>query len=282
MITLAEYLPQVAAALDTEPEARLAISLDLLNNAQDSWDIGLDLVESYARSADTAELTIVQAIDVARFRRAAGILRGEVLLDGTTYGNLAVNVHALGGSLRTDSTDTAARDLVARIITNEPALGSLVADRYGQKIRRLAFGYRGGPDFEENIANIEATLDSDPDGRLALSLDNLSASEPGCPLGLELIQDYARDTDPATLTGQLAADVARLRRATAILRGRITLDGMTYSNLQANVHGMMGSLSNFATSTHARDLAVRIVAAVPSLAADIAADIADNAGRPGF
>lgn len=282
MRTLAEYLPQVTAALDAEPESRLAISLDLLNNTDDVWDIGLDLVENYAGSADLAELADVQAYDVSRFRRATGILNGEVLLDGTSYLNLAGNVRALGGSLRTDNTDAAARELVARIIANERVLGWLTSARYGQKIRRLAFGYRGGPDLEANIAHIEATLDSDPDGRLALSLDNLLACEPGRPIGIELIQEYARETDPAALSGELAADVARLRRATAILRGRITLGGMTYSNLQANVHDMMASLSNFATSTEARDLAMRIASAVPSLAADIAVDIADSAARPSF
>ncbi|HEX9086472.1 MAG TPA: hypothetical protein VF867_02970, partial [Arthrobacter sp.] len=240
------------------------------------------LVGSYAGGADLAELSDVQAYDVARFRRATGILNGEVLIDGVSYRDLAANVRALGGSLRAECTDAAARELVARIIANERVLGWLVAARYGQKIRRRSHGHRGGPDLAENIAHIEATLDSDPDCRFALSLDNLLACEPGRPLGIELIQDYARETDPATLTGQLAADVARLRRGTAIRRGRILLDGMTFDNLEANVDGMMGSLSNFATSTEARDLVMRIVAAVPSLAADIAAEIADNAARPGF
>lgn len=272
----------IAAALEAEPELRLAISLENLNKAEDTWDIGLDLVESYARSADPAELSDVQAYDVARFRRATGILNGEVLIDGISYRDLTANVRVIGGSLRAECTDAAARDLVAKIITNERVLGWLAAARYGQKIRQLAFGYRGGPDLEENITYIEATLDSDPDGRLALSLYNLYSSEPGRPIGIALIQEFARETDPATLTGGLAADVGRLRRATDILRGRILLDGMTFDNLAANVHGMMGSLSNFATSTEARDLVVRIAAAVPSLAADITADLADKANRPAF
>jgi len=282
MKTLAEYAPQATAALDTEPESRLAISLDNLNCAGDSWDIGLDLVASYAGGADPAELTDVQVYDVLRFRRASGILSGDVLLNGATYRNLTGNVRALGGSLRADSTNAEARDLVARIIKNERVLGWLAGARYGQKIRQLAFGYRGGPDLEGHIAYIEETLDSDPDGRFAISLDNLRGSETGRRLGIDLVHDYARDTHPAAMTGQLAADLARFRRATAILQNRITLGGMTFGNLQANVHDMMGSLGNFATSTEARDLAVRIVAAVPSLAADIAAQIADSAARTSF
>ncbi|HEX9085893.1 MAG TPA: hypothetical protein VF867_00015, partial [Arthrobacter sp.] len=89
MTALADNVTQVAAALDTEPEARLAISLENLNLAEDSWDIGLDLVGSYAGGADLAELSDVQAYDVARFRRATGILNGEVLIDGVSYRDLA-------------------------------------------------------------------------------------------------------------------------------------------------------------------------------------------------
>jgi hypothetical protein len=273
-MNLAEYMPQALAALDAVPESRLAISLDNLNRADDRYMIGLDLVKSYIRKADPEALAPEQNDDIARYRQARDIISGRVRLGGgLSYRNIRTNVYHLAGNILDLTDDTEARALFARLVEGEPVLGWLIADRYDQKIRERAPGYRGGPDLEDRITDIEETLDADPEGRLALSLDNLAGKDAERRLGINLIMDYVRATDPDTLTGQLADDVSRLQRATAIIDNKIELGGrgLTFYNLEANVHDMMGSLSNFATTTEARDIARRIVAAVPELAADIAA-----------
>jgi hypothetical protein len=271
-MNLAEYMPLAVAALDAVPESKLAVSLDNLYCADDTYMIGLDLVESYVRKADPRLLTRSQNHDIDRFRFAENIINGRVLLGGrTSYRNVRANMYDLAGSILDLATDGEARALVARLVKAEPVLQWLVADRYDKKVRERDPGYRGGPDLEDHLIDIEASLNSDPEGRLAVSLDNLRGSDRGHELGVLLVMDYVRANDPATLNGQLFDDVSRLRRATAILDNKITLNRMTFANLQANVRGMMGDLSNFATTTEARDIARRIVAAVPGLAADIAA-----------
>lgn len=271
-MNLSDYMPQALAALDADPDSRLAISLDNLNRADDKHLIGLDLVKSYMRQACLSALTISQNHDIARYRRARDILTGKVRLeDGTSYRNLWINVRDLGGDLLGLESDGEARALIGRLAASEPVLGLLIADRYDQKVRQRRPGYRGGPNLEDHLADIERTLDSDPEGRLAVSLDNLLGKEAGRRLGITQIVDYVRGTDPAGLTGQLAADVTRFRRALGILDEQITLGGLTFFNLQANVRDMMGDLENFVTSTEARDLAARIAGAVPALAEAISA-----------
>lgn len=273
-MNLAEYMPQALAALDAVPESRLAISLDNLNRADDRYMIGLDLLKSYIRKADPATLSPEQNDDIARYRRARDILSGRIRLGGdSSYRNIRANVYHLAGDIRDLTDDAEARALVARVVKREPVLGWLIADRYDQKIRERSPGYRGGPGLEDHIPDIEESLGAHPEGRLALSLDNLAGEDAERRLGINLIMDYVRATDPDTLTGQLADDVGRLQRATAIIDNKIKLGdrGLTFENLEANVHDMMGSLSNFATTTEARDITRRIVAAVPELAADIAA-----------
>lgn len=80
-----DYTPTVLEALDSDPDARLAISLYNLSYADEALLIGLDLVKSYARTTEPAALAGDQAVDVARFRRALDILDGYVLLDGKTW-----------------------------------------------------------------------------------------------------------------------------------------------------------------------------------------------------
>lgn len=264
---LADYL----TILDTEKSSLLAVSLDNLLAADDTHDIGLDLVDSYTRAADPAALSHGQNYLISLFRRAADILSGDVLLGGMTYRALRGKVREAGGKLEEQASDREARDLLAAIIDGEATLGWLVADRYHQKIRKQEPGYRGGPDLEDHLQDIQDTLSADPDGRLAVSLSNLLGSRTGGRFAIELIIDFVSGANPEELTGQLARDVTRLKRAIAILRGEITLDGMTYRNLHANVQDMMGNLNNFATSTEARDIALRIIDGVPALAAEIAA-----------
>lgn len=266
-MNLADYLE----ILDSDPYSRLAVSLDNLLNADDTHEVGFDLVSSYTRAANPVLLTRGQNHHVGRFRHAAAILSGKVQLGGMSYEALRANISQAGGKLEDEDSDAMARGLVASIIEGEPALGWLVADRYQQKIRTQEPGYRGGPDLEDHIQDIQGTLASDPDGRLAVSLSNLLGSRTGGRFAIELIIDFVSGANPEELTGQLARDVTRLKRAVAILRGEITLDGMTYRNLHTNVEDMMGDLGNFATSTEARDIALRIIDGVPALAAEITA-----------
>lgn len=257
--------------LDSTKGSLLAVSLDNLLAADDTHDIGLDLVGSYTRAADPVALTRGQNYLISLFRRTADILSGDVLLGGMTYRALRSKIREAGGELEARASDREARDLVAAIIEGEPSLGWLVADRYQQKIRKVEPGYRGGPDLEDHLQDIQGTLASDPEGRLAVSLDNLLGSRTGGRLGIVEVTDFLRGANPEDFTGQLAMDVTRLKRAAAILRGEINLAGMTYLNLSANVQDMMGDLGNFATSTAARDIARRIIDGVPALAAEIAA-----------
>lgn len=269
---LTEYLPSAHAALDTVPDAHFAISWNNLGDADDGFMIGLDLVKSFMRAANPAELTDAQRKDITLVRRAEEILAGHVPLDGgTSLGNLRFNLYSLGGNLKDLVTDGEARQLIQRVVASEQVLTWLVSDRYSQKIRRTAPGYRGGPILEEHLRHIEETLDSDPEGRLALSLENFGYTEYTRREGVSLVRAYVRSADTTVMEGQLAADVRRLKRASAILENQITLGGMTFSNLAANVRDMMGDLSNFATTTEARDIVRRIVAAVPALRHEILA-----------
>ncbi|HEX9227527.1 MAG TPA: hypothetical protein VF885_12865 [Arthrobacter sp.] len=263
-------LPSMLTLLGSHPHSRLIISLDNLLQADDTRAIGLDLVRSYARAADPEVLTRGQNHLIGRFRHAVDILSGDVQLGGLSYETLRENIRQAGGTFEDEETDTEARGLVAAIVEGEPALGWLVADRYEQKIRTREPGYRGGPDLEDHIQDIRRTLASDPDGYLAVSLDNLTGSDTGSRLGIDQVTDFVRLAAPEDYPGQLGKDVARLKRAAAILRDEITLGGLTYFNLRANVYGLMGSLGNFATSTEARDIARRIIAGAPALAAEIA------------
>jgi hypothetical protein len=135
-MNLADYMPDALAALEAEPDSRLAISLDSLNHTGDRYLIGLDLVRVYLRKADPASIAPELAPEIARFRRAGDILRGRVPLGGgLSYGNLRVNIHDLGGNIRDLADDSEARGIVSRILASEPVLGWLVADRQEQKGR---------------------------------------------------------------------------------------------------------------------------------------------------
>jgi hypothetical protein len=135
-MNLADYMPDALAALDAEPESRLAISLDALNHTDDRYLIGLDLVQVYLRKADPDTIAPGLAPDVARFRRAGDIIRGRVRLGGDlSYGNLRINIHDLGGNIRDIVDDSEARGIVSRILASEPVLGWLVADRQERKGR---------------------------------------------------------------------------------------------------------------------------------------------------
>ncbi|MFC9352846.1 hypothetical protein [Arthrobacter sp. NPDC057013] len=199
-----------------------------------------------------------------------GILAGTSQLDGTTYAELANSLHQRGDSILDLADDTEARATVTQIVESEPVLGRLVADRRQQHIRQPG-GLVPGGDLKAFLPAIEATLNSDPDARLAISLDHLRRTDDAWDAGLSEVLQYVRETELRALTGQLAEDAVRLRRAAAILGERILLDGMTYWNLQCNIAGVGGSIFNFATATEARDLARRIAAAVPGLADIIAA-----------
>jgi hypothetical protein len=274
-----DYQPKASVILDAVPDSRLAIFLDNLRNDSDRHEIGLDLVESYARTTDAATLRGFAASDVCRLWQAFRVLAGNVLLgEGNTYQNLEVTLYDLGGSILDLEQDTAARELVARIASAEPVLCRLIADR--SRFDRLQGGVTGNPDglnLADFLPAIEETLDSEPEARLAISLMLLRLSENPTDAGTDEVCRYVRETDPATLTGQLADDVTAARRAIDIAADRIPLNGMTYWNLQCNIGGLGGSIYNFAAAEPARVLVRRIIAAVPALAAEIAAIEPDTA-----
>lgn len=270
---LAEYMPMALAALDAFPESRLVISLDNLKRADDTDLIGLDLVEGFVRGAAPQHLTEAQREDIELFLRCKDIIAGRILLDGgESYRNIRRNVFDLGGRLGDLTSEGEARALVKRIIDSEPVLRWLVADRYQQKIRQRRPGYRGGPDLEANLVHIERTLDSDPEGRLAVSLRNLRHEETAHWEGVDVVREFVLMPGAAEAKdGTPAGDILRLKRAWDILEGRIKLEGMTFHNLQANVYDMMGDLSNFASAGEAREVSWRIISGVPALSAAIAA-----------
>jgi hypothetical protein len=138
-------------------------------------------------------------------------------------------------------------------------------------------GDPGGLNLADLLPVIEETLDSEPEARLAISLELLRLSENPTDVGTNEVCRYVREVDPETLTGQLAPDVAAVRRAIDIAADRVPLNGMTYWNLQCNIGGLGGSIYNFATAEPARVLIRRIIASVPALAAEIAAAEPDTA-----
>jgi hypothetical protein len=270
MVSLESYLPGALAELDAEPTSRLAVSLDNLRRADDLGLIGFDLFEAYLRRIDPGDLPEGIGSDVARYRRAKEVLEGRVTLGGGTgYANLRVNLTGLGGRLRLLADETEARALVNRVIAVEPALALLVEDRRERKVREQSIGYRGGPVLEDHIEDIRNTLASDPDGCLAVSLGNLVFSDAFHWAGVTDVLAFIRETDPAGLPAPAAAALARLQRASAILGDRIPLADMTYSNLETNVHGMMGRLRNFAPATEARILLHGIIATAKNRIADL-------------
>lgn len=169
--------------------------------------------------------------------------------------SLRRNIYDLGGALGDLVPDNDARALVGRIVDSEPVLRWLIADRYQQQIRQKTPGYRGGPELENHISDIERTLDADPDGRLATSLRKLLHSGDVDSGVIDLVKTYVFSPDVVeSQDGQLADGILRLQRAFEINMGWIKLGGMTLDNLAANVRGMMGELSNFVTATEARGL----------------------------
>lgn len=78
----------------------------------------------------------------------------------------------------------------------------------------------------EFLLQVQATLDGEPAARLAVSLDNLGNADDAHLIGLDLVEGYARTTDPLILTAEPAATVALLRCAIDILAGTSQLHGI--------------------------------------------------------
>jgi hypothetical protein len=105
-----------------------------------------------------------------------------------------------------------------------------------------------------------------PNRGRAWRLYNLSRADDALLIGLDLVKGYARTTDPSIVAGELAADVAGLRRALEILAGHVLLNGLTFSNLHLNGNDLSGKFRSLASGTDAREMVQRIVAAEPVLA----------------
>lgn len=266
-MNLADYLPRAEAILDAESVGRLAVSVDRLRRSANPTHThaGYDIVTAYARTTDPVTLTGAQAADVAALRRALTIIAGGTPLEGsTTYPNLRAILERRGGDIRDLADDAEALALFSRIAVGEPVLGRLIAD--GVERLRISGG-ASDPSrvmtLEDYRPDAEAALDSEPEGRLAISLERLRRSE-SAPDYIHDVILFSRRHDPETLTGQLAEDAAAVRRAIDIIAGRLPLAGMTYWTLQTNLGSLGASIYDFATDATAREIFARIATAMPT------------------
>lgn len=263
MMNLAEHVAKAVAALDSHPDSRLAIGLDVLRRASDSTMAGYDLLMSYVRATDPATLTGLHAVDVTRLRGVRDIYSGKILLGGLTYWNWSRNLHDLAVDIRDLVTDEEVRAMIGRLVEKEPVIGRLLADRAEQEAQRRRSQFRKtGVVLEDYLPRIESILDSEPHARLAISLELLRFSDDDAGAGE--VCKYARTVDLRSLTGQLADDVIAVRRAIDVLAGRTSLDGTTYWGLQCSIGSLGGSIYSFATDAHARELVTRIAATLPA------------------
>lgn len=127
------------------------------------------------------------------------------------------------------------------------------------------------PDTMTEFLNVtRAKVEADPEARFAIALDHLTYGGDSHRLGVDLVRNYARRTDPAVLDGRTAADVAQLLRGLNILTRRSKVLGGHYGELATSVRDAGGSLFNWQNDQPARDVVVRIAASDPWLTKAIA------------
>jgi hypothetical protein len=120
------------------------------------------------------------------------------------------------------------------------------------------------------LKTMKSRIDSDPDARFAISLDRLAYAKDNHLLWTDLVRTFIRNVDRTTLTGNLAQDVATLRRGMRAVTGRKDVLGSCYGALAVAVRGAGGSLLDFETDALARESHRRIGAAEKELARRIA------------
>lgn len=123
-----------------------------------------------------------------------------------------------------------------------------------------------GMNLADYMPDVLDALDAEPDSRLAISLECISANDYRLT-GVDLAQLYVRKADPGRIAAAgLGKDIDRLRRANDILRGRVLLGGgITYSNLRINIYDLGGNIRKLADDSEARGIVARILASEPVL-----------------
>ncbi|WP_043795021.1 hypothetical protein [Pseudarthrobacter chlorophenolicus] len=124
-MNITELKERIAA----DPEARFAISLDRLAYAKDNHRLGSDLVRTFVRTVDRAQLTGQLAHDVATLRGGMQAITGRKEVLGRRYSQLAVAVRDAGGSLFDFESDAWAREVTARIGAADEDLARRIAER---------------------------------------------------------------------------------------------------------------------------------------------------------
>ncbi|MDJ0459910.1 hypothetical protein PUN71_022130 [Arthrobacter sp. NQ7] len=122
---------------------------------------------------------------------------------------------------------------------------------------------------DTQLQSLQADIIDEPRARFAISLDRLAYAQDNHRLGSDLVRTYVRNTDPDTLTGQQARDVATLKDGLQLLTGRKKILGARYGELAVQVRDAGGSLFDLETDSWAREVTARIGAGDPELASRI-------------
>lgn len=125
------------------------------------------------------------------------------------------------------------------------------------------------------LQTLQADITDEPRARFAISLDRLAYAQDNHRLGSDLVRTYVRNTDPDTLTGRHAQDVATFSDGLQILTGRKKILGSRYGELAVKVRDAGGSLFDLETDSWAREVTARIAEGD----ADLARRIADRTVR---
>lgn len=122
---------------------------------------------------------------------------------------------------------------------------------------------------DTQLQSLQADIIDEPRARFAISLDRLAYAQDNHRLGSDLVRTYVRNTDPDTLTGQQARDVATFKDGLQLLTGRKKILGARYGELAVQVRDAGGSLFDLETDSWAREVTARIGAGDPELAGRI-------------
>lgn len=90
------FFTSTKTGIAADPDARFAISLDRLADANDNHVIGSDLVRAFVRKVDIDTLVGQLAEDVATLRSGLRAITGRTNVLGGRYGQLAVAVRNAG------------------------------------------------------------------------------------------------------------------------------------------------------------------------------------------
>jgi hypothetical protein len=122
-------IDELGERIAADPQARFAISLDRLFYASDSYQLGFDLVRTYARGVADAPEPGPLTDDVSRLLHGLQILTGRARILGRRYGELAVDVRESGASLFDFQDDSLAREVITAIAAADTELGGRISER---------------------------------------------------------------------------------------------------------------------------------------------------------